>query len=86
MKNIHVLLPDKEVDFIDNLIELDFYQNRAEIIRQALKDWIQKESHFLSTFNSDTKKLKDLHRKFREFDFSLKEQHFPVYSPSEKEG
>lgn len=79
MKRIHLLVQEKLINFIDNLVEMELYPSRSEIMRSALKDWIQKESVFLSNFNSDTKKLTELHRKFTDFNEQLKEQLFPAY-------
>ncbi|MBA7492423.1 hypothetical protein ES702_02973 [subsurface metagenome] len=80
MKRVNLNVQEKFIEFLDKEVELGLYPSRNEIIRIAIKDWIQKESIFLSNFNSDTKKLSELHRKFVEFNNSLKEQLFPIYS------
>jgi len=81
MKRVNCQLQEKFVEFLDKLVELELYPSRNEAIRLAVKDFIAKESIFLSNLNSDTKKLSDLHRKFVDFDRELKEELFPAYIP-----
>jgi Arc/MetJ-type ribon-helix-helix transcriptional regulator len=48
------------------------FPSRAEAIRSALRDFVQKESQFLQSINADMKKLNYLNRKYLHFDASVK--------------
>lgn len=80
MKRVSVNVQEKFLEFIDKIVKLELYPSRNEVIREALKDWISNFSVFLSNFNSDTKKLSELHRKFVEINEQLKQELFPCYS------
>ena len=40
MRQINLNLPERDLDFLDELVRADLYPNRAEAIRLAIKDLI----------------------------------------------
>lgn len=80
MKKIHIDVQEKFIEFIDKLVKIGIYSSRAEAVRSALKDFITKESQFLSTFNSDIIKVNDLHKKYSEFTEEIKRELYPAYN------
>jgi len=84
MKKIQINVPEKILDFIQKLVDLNIYASRNEAIREALKAFVENQSKFLSNFNSDILKLNELHRKYTEFNEELKEKLFPAYFAVEK--
>jgi len=82
MKKVLVNIPEKFIEYIDKLIKLGICPSRSEAIRSAIEDWIIKQSEFLSTFNSDVKKLSDLHRKYVEFQEKFKQDLLNNYTES----
>lgn len=76
MKRISLNASRKLIEFIDKLVELEIYPSRNEAIRTAIRDFIAKESQFLSNFQDDYLKLKEIHKKYLEFKEDLRNKHF----------
>ena len=66
-------MPEKILAFIEDLIDIKLYPSRNEAIRMALRNFVEKESIFLSNLNLDMEKLHYLHQKYVELDNRLKD-------------
>lgn len=66
-------MPEKILEFIENLIEIKLYPSRNEALRVALRNFVEKESAFLSNLNADMEKLHYLHKKYIDLDNRLKD-------------
>jgi len=67
MKQISISVPEKILDFYDKLVELKLYPSRNEAMRYGLKDFVAKESAFISSLDNNIDKLHILHKKYVEF-------------------
>lgn len=66
-------MPEKIIEFIESLVELKIYRGRNEAIRTALRNFVEKESNFLSNLNVTIEKIHYLHKKYIELDTRLRE-------------
>ncbi|MHA1820026.1 MAG: ribbon-helix-helix domain-containing protein [Promethearchaeota archaeon] len=46
-------IPDEYLDAIEKLISIGLYNNRSEVVREALKEFIDREKDFTSELKGD---------------------------------
>ncbi|MHA1521451.1 MAG: ribbon-helix-helix domain-containing protein [Promethearchaeota archaeon] len=56
MKMLTVFIPEKYIESLDLLVVEDFFPNRSEAIRTAIRDLIQKEINFKEALEKRKKK------------------------------
>jgi Arc/MetJ-type ribon-helix-helix transcriptional regulator len=52
MKRILISLPEKHIELLDNLVNLQFYPNRNEAIRMAVRELLNQHRQFSQTIEA----------------------------------
>lgn len=66
MRIVTINIPDNYLDCFESLIKLGLYNSRSQIVREALKEFIERENTFMQELNPETfEKIKSAEIKSR---------------------